>query len=744
MYGSDCIRWIGSLRKAPVSDRFVPQTASLPLLIILLSAGAIGLAQQPQSGAPSGLSGQLPAVEFRAETNFVEINAVVTDERGDFVKDLTRDDFEIAEDGKPQSPSVFALVDLPIERPATAVTSERTAEPIESDVRSTTRNFDGRLYMLLLDDLQTSAQRSQLVRDSARRFIRQYLGADDLAAVLNTSGRNESQQELTSSRRLLLAAIDRFQGRKLPSAGVEKLAVHLRHESLAPRPANDDPGVISSPNLDGARQTVDPEDAERAQNARFMLRALEELSKRLTDIHGRRKAVVLFSEGVDYDIYQPFSAGSSSASVIVQDAQNAVAAAQRANVAVYAIDPRGLNQLGGESIDVRTPSTSLPQLDFGTLRGFAQEMLLAQESLISLAEETGGLAVINANDMAAGLARIAQDNSRYYLLGYFTDPTRSPGRFRSISVKVKHSGLRVRARKGYVPPDPKAATRAREIEAKSGTSPTLRAALNNPLPVGTLPLRVFAAPFKGSGRNASVLVAVEIDGSAITFTQADGISSGALEVSIAAVDRDGKVQGGDRQNLGLKLQPQMYERVSRTGLRFLSRINLPPARYQIRVGAAESVGKGVGTVPYDLEVPDYSKSTFMLSGLALTSSSANAYVTTAPDPLLKDILSPAPTAARAFDRQEQLVAFVELYVTPGPAPTRVEFVATVRSAANGRIFFSTRDTRALETSTRSLTHGFKAEVPLSNLDPGMYVLRVEAASTAKDQSVDREIPFEVR
>jgi hypothetical protein len=187
----------------------------------------------------------------------------------------------------------------------------------------------------------------------------------------------------------------------------------------------------------------------------------------------------------------------------------------------------------------------------------------------------------------------------------------------------------------------------------------------------------------------------------------------------------------------------MYERVRRTGLRFLSRINLPPARYQIRVGANESVGNGVGTVPYDIEVPDYSKTTFMLSGLALTSSSANALITTAPDPLLKDVLPPAPIASRAFDRRELLTAFVELYVTPGPAAGGVEFVATVRNAADGRTVFTSRDTRALEASTRSLTHGFKTEVPLKDLNPGMYVLKVEATSTAKGQSMFREIPFEV-
>lgn len=700
----------------------------IPLFTLLLISGAAGVAQQ----TPPESTGRSPAVAFRAETNVVEFSAVVTDERGNFVRNLTQNDFEIEEDGKAQRPSVFALVDLPTTRPLTALTADGVREPIEFDVRASARDFDGRLYVLLLDDLQTSAQRSPFVRSGARRFVEQHLSVGDLAAVVCTSGRDECQQELTSSRRLLLGAIDRFLGRKLPSAGAERLAVHLRTQSL------------SDVDVEVARQTTDPQEAERAQNARFMLRAVEQVATRLHDVRGRRKGIVLFSEGLDYDVYQPFTAGASSSPVIVQDARNAVAAAQRANVAVYAIDPRGLEQLPGDAIAVRAPATGMPQLDFGTMRGFGNELLLTQESLIALAEQTGGLAVLNGNDVAAGLARIAADNSTYYLLGYVTDPARAPGRFRNITITVTRPGLQVRARRGYVPQDPKAAARAREVDAKAGTSPTLRAALTNPLPMGSLPTRVFAAAFKGSGRNASVLVATEIDGAALTFDRANGLFNTTLEVSIVAIDHRGEVRGGDRQNLALKLQPEMFERVSRSGVRFLSRINLPPARYQIRVGTSAGAGAALGTVPYDIEVPDYSRAAFVLSGLVLTSSHANAIITTAPDPRMQEVLGPlSPMATRAFRREEMLTTFVELYMAEGTAPSGIECVTSVRRAADGRSVFSSREMRAPEGTRGAVAHGFTAEVPLRDLSPGTYVLRVEARSGVAGQSTYREIPFSV-
>jgi VWFA-related protein len=188
------------------------------LTLAFLTCEALGASQQPGPGPQ-------PSVTFRAETNFVEVHAIVTDETGAFVRNLTKDDFEILEDGRLQTPAAFSLIDLPIERPFTPAGA---TEPVEPDVHATTRTFDGRIYVFLLDDLHTAFTRTQAVRDAARRFIQQYLGANDLAAVVYTSGRQESGQELTSSPRLLRAAIERFQGQKLPSAEAEKLAIHIR------------------------------------------------------------------------------------------------------------------------------------------------------------------------------------------------------------------------------------------------------------------------------------------------------------------------------------------------------------------------------------------------------------------------------------------------------------------------------------------------------------------------------------
>lgn len=697
-------------------------------LACLLTAAA----GHAQIGSPS----PQPSATFRTDVNLVEVHAVVTDARGEFVGDLTRDDFEIFESGRLQKPSVFQLVDTPLAAKA-RTTASLTAEP---DVRASATRFDGRLYVLVLDDLHTSALRSQSVRRAARQFIERHLADGDLAAVVHTSGRGDAGQELTPSRRLLLAAVERFQGQKLPSITAERLAVHLNDRDLE-RAVNSSGDTGSSSSSNATSRTEDPRDAERGMNAQRALGAIRNIAKWLSDVPGRRKSLVLFSEGIEYDIYDVFN--NRAASSIMADARDAIAAAQRANVTIFAVDPRGLTQLGDEAITIQSLSDD-PHVDYGTARGFANELLMAQASLISLAQETGGLAVVRQNDLAGGLARIERDTSRYYILGYVADPTNAPGKFRKIEVKVNRPGLTIRARRGYVPADFKSAER-RDTGVKAGTSPALAAALSNPVPIGDVAMRAWAAPFKGTGKTASVALAVEIDGSSLQYRHQDGRFLEHLELSIVAADHDGKVRGSDRQTLNLKLKPETHERLtSGGGVRMLSRIALPPARYQLRIGLHESNGGAVSTVPLDLEVPDYAKLPFALSGLVITSTAAPRLMTPRPDPLLKEALPLPPVATRSFDPHETMAVFAEIYDRSAASPHEVDVKVVVMPVGGVNPAFTAAETRTMAASATTRTHGYRAEIPLNGMAPGDYVLRVEASSRAGSHTAAREIPFTVR
>ena len=611
---------------------------------------------------------------------------------------------------------------------------------IDPDVREASQRFEGRIFVIVLDDLHTATLRSTSVTRAARQFIERHLTDNDLAAVVHTSGRRDAAQELTPSRKLLLSAVDKFHGQKLPSLTAERLAVHLNDREIERAAGGSDGGGSSS--TSGTRQSPDdPRDAERGMNAQRALGTIKDVARWMADVPGRRKALVLFSEGIEYDIYDVFN--NRYASSIMNDAREAIAAAQRANVVVYAVDPRGLTQLGDEAIAIQSLSDD-PHVDYGTSRGFNNDLLMAQESLIALAQETGGLAIVRTNDLAGGLTRVERDTSRYYVLGYISDPSKSPGRFRRIEVKVTRPGLKVRSRRGYVPADLKSPGRLADV--KPGTSRALAAALTNAVPVSDVPFRVWAAPFKAQGNKASVALAVEIEGSALKYREENGRFLEDLELSIIAVDHDGKVRGSDRQTMNLKLKPETHRiMMSGGGVRLLSRIELPPARYQIRIGLHESNGGSVGSVPIDLEVPDYSKAPLAISGVVLSSTTAPRLVTMKPDPQLKSALPLPPVAVRTFNTADTLHVFAEVYGRPAKAAQEIDVVVTAREAkSNGSTVFTRRETIPVTPGQGLQTSGHRTDLPLKDVKAGDYILRIEATSRSSGLRALREVPFSVR
>ena len=181
---------------------------------------------------------QTPGVTFQVEVNYVDVDVVVTDEQGNFVTGLTRDDFEVFEDGKPQKIDTFSLVDLPVEKPTELVVEGRT---VAADTQTNRKPFDGRVYVIVLDDLDVSAMRSTPVRDAARQFVREHMAANDLGAVVYTSGRSDAAQEFTTDRELLIAAIDKFQGRRMRSLSLERLDSVLPAHCLRLQPRGTTP-----------------------------------------------------------------------------------------------------------------------------------------------------------------------------------------------------------------------------------------------------------------------------------------------------------------------------------------------------------------------------------------------------------------------------------------------------------------------------------------------------------------------
>jgi VWFA-related protein len=690
---------------------------------LLLGVTVLTAAQNPpQNPPPRPAAGDQPPITFKVEVNYVEIDAAVTDGQGNFVRNLTKDDFLVYEQGKPQVVSNFSLVDIPVEKFDPPLYKTK---PVEPDVRSNRRDFDGRVFVLLLDDYHTNTSRSGRVRQAARQFVERYLGANDVAAIVQTRGGKATAQEFTNSRERLLRAIDTFMGQKERSATLERIDDYYRNQGYSTgRP----------------RDMAEP---MRVYNARNTFTVLKNVSEYLSGIRGRRKAVVFFSEGIDYDIYDAIN--NTWATDIIQYGKDAIAAATRANVSIYSIDPRGL-----AGFDDAAEISSLPldpSLGLG-LSALQRELQVSQDSLRTVSDETGGFAAVNSNDFGSAFGRIIQDNSSYYVLGYYSSDSRRDGQFRSVNVRVKDPKLQVRARKGYVAP---------KGRAPAGTPPppgiaasiAMREALDSPIPVAGLAMTAVAAPMAGApgakNRAASVLVIMEIEPNALSFKEENGLFVNDVELAIVAFDGDGKVRDGAKDKAELKLRRETQALVVSNGVRMTRRLNLPPGRYQLRIGVRESLGGKVGSVMYDLDVPDFTKGDMNMGGVLLTSAAAGRTPTANPDPDFKEILPASPSTRREFSSADELALAVDVYDNRGFTPHRVEIRTTVTDD-HGTVVFSARDERKSEELKGTIgTFGHVARVPLKGMAPGRYVLKVEAQSTlSNNANAFREIEFQVR
>jgi len=378
---------------------------------VMLVAGAALLAQQPT---------------FRVSVDAIELDAFVTDQQGNPVRGLTVDDFQLLEDGKPQVVTSFSQVDIPFERRTAPLEGKGAIDP---DVGTNDRS-DGRVYLFILDEVSAAdALRSRVF---FRRFLQQHFAANDRGAVVFLGHQDpRAAQPFTGNPRLLLAAFDRFTG-GFPS------------EETSAQPLGDDNTLSVAA---AARRVENSKNARQAQATIAGLDTmvgLESAVKMMAGLHGRRKAVLLFSSGLPEAIFRALSYEGGAMTRAEAVAHAAVTAATRGNVTIYPIDPAGLasSALDGGTIEPADPTTA------GIDNGPADRRM----SLSMLADATGGFSLVGSNNFATAFDRIVRENSTYYVLGFTSSNEKRDGLHRSLRVRVLRPGLQVRAREGYVAP----------------------------------------------------------------------------------------------------------------------------------------------------------------------------------------------------------------------------------------------------------------------------------------------------
>ena len=238
-----------------------------------------------------------------------------------------------------------------------------------------------------------------------------------------------------------------------------------------------------------------------------------------------------------------------------------------------------------------------------------------------------------------------------------------------------------------------------------------------------------------------MVVTVELSGEGFKFTDKNGLFHDVLDLSLLSVDPAGKPTGKN-QKIALDLKPRTHQLVTATGFRVLSELDVPAGRWQFRVAGRSENSGAAGSVFYDLDVPEFDKKDLSLSGLVLTSSTAGLVPTAGAAPLVKEVLPGPPTANRAFYPFDTLALFLEIYDDAKVAHTLD--VATTLTAGDGNVAYRVADERSTASANgAAIVH--TAQIPLKDIPPGIYTLRVAVTSRLgkKPPKADRALLIQV-
>jgi hypothetical protein len=275
------------------------------------------------------------------------------------------------------------------------------------------------------------------------------------------------------------------------------------------------------------------------------------------------------------------------------------------------------------------------------------------------------------------------------------------------------------------------------VPATGGLADGMSDLLASPLPKPGLPIHVSAIPFRGDGRKSAVTVIIEIGARGLSFAERAGRFVERVELAQLTIDASAHADNGRSTSLDLRLTKDELQGVQATGVRWVSRLELKPGRYQLRV-AARSQGSGQsGMVVHELDVPQFEDARLALSGIALTSLPSVLMVTRS-DTSLPSKLETPPSAVRAYVRGDRVTAAAEVYA--GPTAGEIEISARVETLDGGSKMRAVQRVPARAKKEPAPAASFT--IPTQSLPPGRYVLHL-TATLHSGGAAERRLPFEV-
>lgn len=651
---------------------------------------------------------------FIVDTKLVVINVTVKDKAGRPITDLKKEDFQLLEDGVAQKITVFDRQDLSSEplapmsfsqRPQTIEERAVATAPgtsVNQQARRDPKRFqDRRLIGLFFDMTSMQPLEQTRAQEAAVKWIQSQMTAADLVGVMTFGSKFRMIQEFTDDRDLLIQTV----------------------KSLTPGDSSDLQGLAATAADEGddSGSFVADQTEFNIFNTDRKLTALEDAARKLS-IYPEKKALIYFSSGVN-------KTGIENQSQL----KATVNAAVRSNVSFYPVDTRGLvaEAPGGDASVVSPGGT-------GILTGTSQAGRRAtfndsQETLSTLASDTGGKALLDSNDLTLGIRQAQEDIRSYYIIGYYSSNMATDGKYRRVQIKLaSNTQAKLDYRKGYYAGKTFAKFTSADKERQ------LEEALTLGDPVSELPLALEVDYFRVAKDRYFIPISVKLPGSSIGYSKKGTNQTNQLDFIGQVRDSNGRLVGGVRDQITVKLNEANAAQIDRRYMQYDSGLTLASGNYSLTFLAREGLTGKMGTFETKFAVPDLSAGKALrVSSVILSSQreAVSAAVGAADNnkklltnhPLVQDGQKVVPSITRVFRKDQTLYVYFEVY-DPGVDPEQKtsNVYAAIELLQGARKAFTSRPVRVDKlTTSRPGVAPFSFEIPLNRLQPGEYISQVD-------------------
>ena len=656
----------------------------------------------------SSLPSQEAEYTFHAQSDLVLVNVTVRDKNGNLVRNLKPSDFSLLEDNKAQKIISFDVENINAIPPQNVMQAMPLSAAQRAELKSptplanATEEFkDHRLIVLFFDLSAMEPDEIDRSVTAAVHYVDTQMTPADLVAIVSLGSSLLVNQDFTSDHDLLKKELLAFntgagQGFEEGSTG-------------------------STEGTPDTGQSFTADDTEyNIFNTDRRLEALRSVAEHLAHVQ-QKKSLIYFSSGMD-------RTGIENQSEL----RAATNAAVRSNLAIYTIDLRGLQALvpGGEAqnASLRGVAAYSGQSTINAL----ESNFTTQETLVTLASDTGGRAFLDSNDFNKVFKGVQDDTSTYYLLGYrSTNPARD-GRYRRIRVKINIPGVKIDYRRGYYAPADY------QHSTKDDKERQLEAELAADLAATDLPVYLSAAYFRLGGNKFSVPISLAVPGSQIPFIRNSDRDKATLDVMGIVLDKDRRPMTSIRDTA--KLAVNAAADVRRKNVQYDTVLTLTSGKYHVKFVVRENQTGRMGSFETDLEIPELKSQPLKLSSIIVASQLQAAPKRSTPNPLVRDGSEMIPNVTHVFSAAQHLLLYYEVY-----DPTRVGTEPTQAGDAKPGIrlltsvaFFRGK-AKVFESSLVELTElnapdrkagVFQLDLPLSPLKPGFYTCQLNVIDDA--------------